>query len=328
MFDVPILLLVWRRADLVSTQLAILRRIKPSLLFVSCDGPRDNDPISEEQVARVRSTLENEIDWQCNVVKRFNAINMGCKTAIIEALGWFFENVDEGIILEDDCIPDEDFFLFCKELLDKYRFKANVYSIGGFNPIENRINPQYNFAFTSIPLIWGWATWKRSWINLRMTIDWLESSSYFQRLYMLTKSIGFNLRTMYWSNVLYQLVDKKNIDTWDYQNTMSCLFSNSCHIVPVCSIISNLGIDQLPTHSSSITSAQSAKIGLPRLPSPSIISLDRNLDQRIFTEVFVRSHKQSLAIILRWIFLTISCFANSIISCIRSNWGVLFRFRA
>ena len=41
--------------------------------------------------------------------------NMGCGHGPDQChnMGWFLINVEQGIILEDDCVPDESFFTYC-----------------------------------------------------------------------------------------------------------------------------------------------------------------------------------------------------------------------
>ncbi len=113
MFNVPILLIVWRREDLVSKLISSLRHVRPSLIYVSCDGPKPKDSYSEIQVNNVRKVIELEIDWPCTVKRNYSSTNKGCRLAVIDGLKWFFDYEEEGIILEDDCIPHHDFFAFC-----------------------------------------------------------------------------------------------------------------------------------------------------------------------------------------------------------------------
>ena len=34
-------------------------------------------------------------------------------------INWFFENEEEGVILEDDVLPIQSFFEYCDELLER-----------------------------------------------------------------------------------------------------------------------------------------------------------------------------------------------------------------
>ena len=68
-----------------------------------------------------RETIISNIDWETKFEKKFCNSNKGCKYAVSSAIDWFFDNETEGIILEDDCIPNIEFLIYCSALLKKYR---------------------------------------------------------------------------------------------------------------------------------------------------------------------------------------------------------------
>ena len=72
-----------------------------------------------------------------------------------------FEKEEYGIILEDDDVPAQSFFPFCKELLEKYKNNEKINMICGMNNtgVSDHINKSY--LFTQKGSIWGWASWKR-----------------------------------------------------------------------------------------------------------------------------------------------------------------------
>ncbi len=139
-----------------------IRRAKPSILFISADGPRSGNEKDHLFCAKVLDIVE-KIDWKCEVKTFFRKENLGCKVAITSANDWFFNHVDEGIILEDDCLPSKSFFRFCQDLLEKYRNNDRVMQINGSFYLDNLINPKESYYFSKIISCWGWATWKSSW---------------------------------------------------------------------------------------------------------------------------------------------------------------------
>ena len=93
-----------------------IKKIRPRQLFVTADGPREGKPGEKERCEEARRVIE-QVDWDCEVKRNFSAVNLGCGKAESSGMTWFFNNVEEGILLEDDCVPNQSFFRFCQELL-------------------------------------------------------------------------------------------------------------------------------------------------------------------------------------------------------------------
>ena len=120
-FETPVLFLIFNRPDLSQQVFERIREIKPKQLFVAADGPRATHPDDAQKCADARRVTLNIIDWECEVKTLFRDENLGCGLAVSQAITWFFEQVEMGIILEDDCYPDLSFFRFCEKLLDYYK---------------------------------------------------------------------------------------------------------------------------------------------------------------------------------------------------------------
>src|SRR5574343_791897 len=156
----PILITIFNRPKNTAQVIDALRKIKPSRIFIHADGPRDG--VYHDRALCEAARKEIRIDWECDVQWKISPSNIGCKKGMFDVISWFFEQVDAGIVLEDDCVPDQSFFVFCGELLEKYKDDYRVFGISGNNFI-----PTNNFAasyyFLKTTHIWGWATWRRSW---------------------------------------------------------------------------------------------------------------------------------------------------------------------
>ena len=107
----PVLLLIFNRPDITLRVFEQIKLAQPSKLYIAADGPRDNVPTERELCDAARDIL-NFVDWECEVKTLLRDINLGCKYAVSNSIDWFFENEEEGIILEDDCLPNDDFFSF------------------------------------------------------------------------------------------------------------------------------------------------------------------------------------------------------------------------
>ncbi|MBC8435307.1 nucleotide-diphospho-sugar transferase, partial [archaeon] len=127
----PVLYLVFNRPGYVKKTFPEIRKAKPMQLFIGADGPRNSE--EKKKTDAVRKYILENIDWKCDVKTLFRKENLGCKHAVSGAINWFFKNVEQGIILEDDCLPDQSFFRFCQELLAKYENSKQVMQINGTN---------------------------------------------------------------------------------------------------------------------------------------------------------------------------------------------------
>jgi len=158
----PILLIVFNRPDATQRVFDAIRLAQPKRLFVAADGPRPDRPGDPEKCVAARDIVKR-VDWDCEVKTLFQDKNLGCGLGPVTAINWFFENVEEGIILEDDCLPHPDFFRFCEELLDYYRENERIMHISGDNFQYGRKRGNASYYFSTYTHNWGWATWRRAW---------------------------------------------------------------------------------------------------------------------------------------------------------------------
>lgn len=161
-FTTPVLFIIFNRPKTTRLVFEVIRRVRPLRLFIAADGPRphvDSDPELCEQVRHIK----NLVDWDCEVNTLYRDENMGSDKGVFLALNWFFQNVQEGIVLEDDCLPSERFFWFCQELLERYRDDQRVMQICGNNPFGEWGRENYSYYFSRHGLINGWASWQRAW---------------------------------------------------------------------------------------------------------------------------------------------------------------------
>ncbi|MDI9406541.1 MAG: hypothetical protein QM522_07510 [Chitinophagaceae bacterium] len=117
--NTPLLLIAWRRPHTLRQVIDAIRPVAPTRLYVACDGPNPDRPGEAEKVAATRAVIETEIDWPCQIERLYADVNQGCRLGVSLAISWFFEQVEEGIILEEDCVPHPDFFPYCTTLLER-----------------------------------------------------------------------------------------------------------------------------------------------------------------------------------------------------------------
>ena len=163
MLTTPVVLISFNRPDLTERALARIREVAPRELLLIADGPRPDRPDDVETCSAVREILAT-VDWPCEVRRRYSETNRGCETTVESGLDWVFEQVDEAIILEDDCLPGPSFFPFCVDLLERYRDDERVAQISGTTLfVPPHLFHGDSYAFGSFAGVWGWATWARAW---------------------------------------------------------------------------------------------------------------------------------------------------------------------
>lgn len=242
----PILFIVFNRPDVTRTVFKAIREYGPSQLFIAADGPRFDKAGEVEKCQEVRNII-NEIDWDCEVSTLFKDKNVGCRLGPSSAINWFFSHVENGIILEDDCLPNSSFFVFCEQMLDKYEHDESIFLISGQSPIWNsdmfKQNNKYSYYFSKYPKIWGWASWRRAWKHYDVN---LEHFAFDDILPSLNKD-----ERQFWKPI-FDKVKSNEINTWDYQLTFAMLKCKAKCITPIKNLISNIGFGADATHTTEI----------------------------------------------------------------------------
>lgn len=244
----PVLFLIFNRPDTTQQVFNEIRKAQPKQLFVAADGPREDRPDDIENCKKVREIIQ-QIDWDCNVSTLLREGNLGCKKAISSAIDWFFSQVDEGIILEDDCVPDQSFFPFCQELLERYRNDERIMVISGNNFLFGEKNIEDSYFFSRYPLIWGWATWRRAWNNYDVDMKlWPK----FKQNNRIKDILQDTIQEKYWADI-FDITYSGNIDTWDYQWTFCCWIQNGLSVIPQVNLVKNIGFDENASHTKKIS---------------------------------------------------------------------------
>lgn len=235
MFNIPILYVIFNRLDYVRESMVVLQKLKPSKLYIAADGARDNRPDEADIVNAVREYVLNNIDWECDVKTLFQDNNIGCEKNVSGAVTWMFQNENEGIIIEDDCIPDMSFFQFCAETLDKYRDDKRVWNIGGWSPDNKGIKCRTDYFFGRRMHCWGWATWADRWNNnFKFDVSDLTPDD-FKSVSDLPK---FNKEI---NRVLRDLKQIPPANTWAWRWAMNIVSGGGLCIMPIKNMVCNIG---------------------------------------------------------------------------------------
>lgn len=210
-FDVPILFIIFNDPIKSKVTFEQIKKIKPVSLYVAADGPRLKLQGEKERCIQTRKIID-DIDWPCKVQTYFRDENSGSAgIGVFSAISWFFRNVEEGIVLEYDVVPNIDFFCFCKAMLIKYRSSSEVKLIGGSNFQDGISRSEASYYFTKLPTLWGFATWRRAFEEFEFDIKKIDYIKFCSNI----PYTGDKEFIRYWkskfNNVKYGI-----IDTWDY----------------------------------------------------------------------------------------------------------------
>jgi hypothetical protein len=265
----PVLFIIFNRPDTTQQVFNAIRQAQPRHLLVAADSPREDKPGEDQKCQQARDIIK-QVDWECELRTLFQKKNLGCGAGVATAITWFFDNVEEGIILEDDCVPCADFFTFCEELLDYYRDNKKIMHISGdnFQYGRKRGNSSYYFSSCIGCHNWGWATWRRAWKHF----DFYCASAEYRK------------------------------GNWDWQWETSVRINGGLAIVPNINLVSNIGLGPDSTHvigPDRCLNLSTQTLQLP-LVHPKTISRNRVADCYTYCTRIRGWDKVDLAGIIRW----------------------------
>lgn len=299
--DTPVAFIIFNRPDLTRRSFEQIRAAEPRQLFLIADGPRESRPAEVELCAETRQVVE-AIDWECEVRRDFSPVNLGCRVRVSSGIDKVFDSVDRAIIIEDDCVPHQDFFTFCDELLNRYEDDPRVGVITGDNFQGGVLRGDGSYYFSKYNHVWGWATWRRAWqhydVRMEFWPGWRDSAEF-------TEVCPDPAERSYWRRQ-FDRVHAGRIDTWDLQWTAANWHEGLLTATPNVNLVANLGFGPEATHTKVPTAAASMpteRIG--ELVHPSVVTVDAAADRltydRMFGDMAARSRRRPIGF-ARWAF--------------------------
>lgn len=293
--SVPVLLIIFNRPNETEKVLIALKNAKVKKLYILCDGPRNE--IKED------SGLINQTKRVVNKYRAFFTVselyfneNLGIIKTFFQGLNWFFEKEEMGIILESDCLPNNEFFIFCESMLNVYKDDHRIWHVSGTNFQRSKISRESSYFFTSIPLIWGWATWRRAWQNydpLMKDLDLISNTNEFRKSFISNKEFRVQKKK-------FKEAYSGKIQTWDYQWTYAMKKNKALAINPNVNLVSNIGYGPNAIHTkdkySHLANLPTESMG--DLKHPHNIIWDKKADRFLFYNNICGRHS-ILSILIR-----------------------------
>jgi hypothetical protein len=250
MNDAPILYLVFNRPDLTEKSFQKLKKVRPKKLYIAADGPRKHYLNDINLCQITRELIINGINWPCEIHTLFREENLGCRESINSALDWFFTHEEKGLIIEDDILISDAFIKYSNLMLEKYYNNEEIFSING-NSMGYE-TPFLSIGKTNYFNMWGWATWRRSWIKVKETWQKVNTSNQIDTLNLKDRLRLFRfLKNSFWFDYWFKIFrDTKDglIDTWDYQWVYTALLNKQMCIYPTRILVQNIGFNSHATH--------------------------------------------------------------------------------
>jgi predicted O-linked N-acetylglucosamine transferase (SPINDLY family) len=244
----PVCFIIFNRPDVTQRVFEKIREAKPPKLLVIADGARANK-IGEQEKCLAARAIIHQVDWKCEVLTNYSDVNLGCRKRIYTGLDWVFSQVEEAIILEDDCLPDPSFFRFCEELLEEYRHNTKIMLVSGQNLQFGQKRRNYSYYFSRYNHCWGWATWKRAWQYYDDTMElWPLVKNENWLFDILQDEQAFR----YWSATFQGMYE--GFDTWDYPWLFACYINQGLSVLPNINLVSNIGFGKEGTHATDTNS--------------------------------------------------------------------------
>ena len=239
--DVSVLILFFNRPDHLARLFAEIRKARPARLFLYQDGPRNADDLPRMEACR---KVVEDIDWECEVHRNYQEKNSGCDPSNYLSQKWAFSLTDKCIIFEDDDIPAQSFFPFCKEMLDRYEHDERIVMVCGFNEDEVTPGISDSYFFTSTFSIWGWASWRRvidRWEGDYAFLDHPEGMRLLKKLFKQRK----------YRSDFFKMCENHRESGKEYYESIfwaSNLLNSGLAIMPTRNMISNMGLSDDSTH--------------------------------------------------------------------------------
>jgi len=282
-FNTPILFIIFNSPDTAGTVFNEIKKVKPKQLFIFSDGARENREDEAQKCLETRKIV-NKVDWECDLKTLFLDKNHGPRKAVSSAINWFFKNVENGIILEHDCLPDPSFFWYCQELLEYYHDDKRIMHISGTNYLNGKKIGDGSYYFSKIAHIWGFATWRRAWKYYDIDI---KNFPKFKEQNQIENIFEGKFVQKHWLKI-FKKMQAKSAQTWDHQWNYAIFSQNGLAINPNVNLITNIGFGENAVHCIDTNSkfANMKRYDIDEIIHPSFTLPNKEADKYILANNF------------------------------------------
>ena len=275
-----VLLIGFNRPHTTEKVIEALKAYAPRRLYVACDGPKAGSDEDAPRVQAVRDLMTHP-GWECTVTSLFRPENMGLRVAVTDALDWFFEYEEEGIILEDDCVPTPDFFRLAEHALDTYRSNEMVWGMTGSNTAGIAMSTDASYGFAQHPLIWGWASWADRWKRRDYELSTFPPA--------LQAGLTRNWPSKDHKHVFFRhlsgIIRTGLPNTWDYPWSWTVMKNHGLWIVPNAQLVTNIGYGDDATNTKGVGPQGPPPAPLRQIIPASTVEANRSAERQILVHI-------------------------------------------
>ncbi len=251
--DIGVLLIFFNKVNTLQEVFKAIRLAQPKKLFLAQDGARVGVQSDVINITKCRKIVEN-IDWDCDIYKNYSDTNLTCDPRVYTAISWAFEYVDKLIIIEDDSVPNQSFFKFMNEILERYKDDERIQMVSGIERFGVNKFCKDSYYFSTINAGCAWGTWQRVWQDVEKwaNCSFIENNDDCSAIEHFTKNClpscfhdfvkrgNTNLKLNRQINGIY---------SWEYAVATSMILASRVAITPKFNLIKNIGIVDEATHS-------------------------------------------------------------------------------
>ena len=238
---IAVIYFCYNRVDHLKRSLPKIIEFKNELpLFVFCDGPKNHNQTKTSEVIDYVKQSTKDIE-NCKIILREN--NLGLAKNVISGVNEIFNlGFDAVTVLEDDCIPNNNYFNYMENTLNYYKDFENVMHVSGFG-MPLKYKPSKDTYITPYPCSWGWGTWKNKWIECDF-----DDKAYYKKILSDTSLIKiFNSSGKSFSYFL-TLQTKNEVNSWLIRWYAHIFKSKGVCIWATDSKLKNIGFDGSGQH--------------------------------------------------------------------------------
>lgn len=239
-----VIFLVFNRPEHTRQSLAAIRAGRPGRIFVVGDGPRPDHPEDAAACAEVQRIVREGIDWETEASFLFAETNLGLRPRVSSGLNWAFAQVEEALIIEDDCVVQPGLFPYCAELLEHYRHDERVGCINGTSLLPAGFPFEASYCFTRWHNPCGWATWRRAWRLYDASLQLFDRAlarGWFEAWFPDPR------HRLYWEHCMERTY-RGRTSSWAYVWWMTCWAHSMLAINPSVNLVRNTGFGPGGTH--------------------------------------------------------------------------------
>lgn len=278
-FNIPVCIFLFKRSESLPRIFDVLRKVKPSKLYLRSDQGRNET--EKQEVEKVRNLVLSMIDWNCEVIKDFAKENRGVYQNIGIGAWEIFDKEEKCIFIEDDNLPNESFFSYCEQMLDYYKDDENTLLVCGTNYGGNKFEKCKTDCFRVKALLpCGWASWSNKFKKYYPRyLEEVDSPSFKEEFFSKYKNKA--LANQQYKSVLFErtkYLNEKRFNSWDF-HLIECIMMRDLYVIsPKVNLIRNIGVDTFSIHNQINFKKYKRNVMTKRFCEVPVYSLNRKLN--------------------------------------------------